>query len=205
MAVKVDRRLIIGGVAAFVAAAGAAMLYGFAADGSGGEYARLGRGVGDVALVDETGASVRWREFDGAPRAVFFGFTNCPVICPVTTYELNDALDRIGGPAEDVKINFVTIDPERDTAQRMQEYFSGFGPRVHGLTGEPEAIARLAGAFEVVYRRSPAENGAYTMDHTATVFLLDASGRVVDVVAYGTPPEVLEARLRALVGADRSA
>lgn len=156
-------------------------------------------GADDVVLTNHLGEAVRWGALKGAPRAVFFGFTHCPVICPVTVYELTDAMDKIG--PNNLLIDFVTVDPERDTPQRLQEYFSGFGPRVRAYTGTPEAIAQLARVFDVTYRRQNLENGDYTMDHTATVFLLDASGRVADVVAYGSPPEVVQQRLSALIAA----
>jgi protein SCO1/2 len=189
------------GAAVLALGSGGAALLAIRATSTGGvdrTYADLGRGLDGVTLVDDVGDEVRWGTLKGRPRAVFFGFTHCPVICPVTVFELNDAIDDIGGP--DIAIEFVTIDPERDTPARLQEYFSGFGERVRAFTGTPEAIAQLAGAFEVVYRRGVPEEGGYTMDHTATVFLLDSSGRVVDVIAYGSPAEVIQARLRALVG-----
>ena len=156
-------------------------------------------GADEVVLTNHLGQEVRWGALKGVPRAVFFGFTHCPVICPVTVYELTDAMDKIG--PNDLHIDFVTIDPERDTPQRLHEYFSGFGPRVRAYTGTPKAIAQLARVFDVTYQRQSLENGDYTMDHTATVFLLDASGRVADVVAYGSPPELVQQRLSALIAA----
>ncbi len=176
--------------------AGAASALGLGALG----LAACGRsGSDEIVLINHLGQEVRWGALKGVPRALFFGFTHCPVICPVTIYELTDAMDKIG--ANDLVIDFITVDPERDSAPRLREYFSGFGPRVRAYTGTPEAIAQLARAYEVTYKRQDLENGDYTMDHTATVFLLDAQARVVDVVAYGSPPDVLQSRLRSLVGA----
>lgn len=154
-------------------------------------------GADDVVLTNHLGQEVRWAALKGAPRALFFGFTHCPVICPVTVYELTDAMEKIG--PNDLVIDFVTIDPERDTPERLREYFSGFGPRVRAYTGTPEAIAELARAYDVTYKRQDLEAGGYTMDHTATVFLLDAEGSVADVVAYGSPPEIVQQRLSALL------
>lgn len=152
----------------------------------------------EVTLTNHLGEQVRWSSLNGAPRAVFFGFTHCPVICPVTVFELTDAMEKIG--ENTLYIDFVSVDPERDTPERLGEYFSGFGPRVRAYTGKPDAIARLARTYQVTYKRQELEDGDYTMDHTATVFLLDAQGRVADVVAYGSPPEVVQSRLRALAG-----
>jgi protein SCO1/2 len=163
------------------------------------EFSEFGRGLGDLVLTSSTGELVRWRDLVGAPRALFFGFTNCPVICPVTIYELTAAAERIGADAEDLRIDFVTVDPERDTPERMQEYFSGFGPKVTGFTGAPEELARLNQAFEITATRVPLERGGFTIDHTATVFLINRPGRVEDVIAYGSEQDVIDTRMRALV------
>lgn len=165
------------------------------------EFSGLGRGIDDLVLNSSSGEEVRWRSLNGAPRALFFGFTHCPVICPVTIYELTAAADRMGAAADDLRIEFVTVDPERDTPDRMREYFSGFGPKVTGFTGAEDALERLRSAFEVTARRVPVERGDYTMDHTATVFLLNRAGRVEDVIAYGSEQDVIDARLSALLRA----
>lgn len=163
--------------------------------GADNELTRLGRGIEQVMLTDAAGATVRWGDLRGVPRALFFGFTNCPVICPVTVYELTAASDRIGSRARAMRIDFVTVDPERDTPDRMRAYFSGFGPQVRAFTGAPEMLQRVARAFEITANRVALENGSYTMDHTATVFLLDRGGRVDDVLAYGSEAAVIEARI----------
>lgn len=164
-----------------------------------GEFTGLGRGLENLVLTSSAGAQVRWRDLAGAPRALFFGFTNCPVICPVTIYELTAAAERIGTVAEDLRIDFVTVDSERDTPERMREYFSGFGPKVTGFTGSAEGLAQLNGAFEITATRVPLERGGYTIDHTATVFLINRAGRVEDVIAYGSEQDVIDMRIRALV------
>lgn len=162
-------------------------------------YAHLGRNLDDVTLTNTAGAEVRWGSLRGAPRALFFGFTHCPVICPVTIYELAAAADRIGEAATDLRIDFITVDPERDTPERMNAYFSGFGPRVTGFTGAPEDLRRVTSAYEIAAQRVAIENGSYTMDHTATVFLIGRSGRVEDVIAYGSESDVIDERMRALL------
>ena len=195
------RRLILwgAGLAALggIVAAALAMRRDGAPDD---DLATLGRGVDAVQLTSAQGEQVRWGDLKGRPRAVFFGFTHCPVICPVTVYELNDALDRIGVPASGVAIDFVTLDPERDTPDRLRSYFSEFGPRIASYTGDAAQIERLTQSFEIIANRTELEGGDYTIDHTTTVFLMDASGRVVDVIAYGSPPDLIEARLRDLAG-----
>lgn len=164
-----------------------------------GEFADLGRGLSNIVLTSSAGEDVRWRDLTGAPRALFFGFTHCPVICPVTIYELTASAERIGADANDLRIDFITVDPERDTPERMREYFSGFGPKVTGFTGTGDALTRVNAAFEITATRAPLERGGYTIDHTATVFLINRAGRVEDVIAYGAEQDVIDTRVRALV------
>lgn len=168
------------------------------------DFAKLGRGVDDVKLVDETGAGVLWGALSGKPRAIFFGFTQCPVICPVTVWELDAALSRIGPKAAKVQVVFVTLDPERDTAPVLKNYFSGFRTHVRAITGPAKDIKRVADAFEVTSERVPLKDADYTLDHTAAVFLMNERGAVVDTIAFGTPQDVIEKRLRALIEAGPS-
>jgi protein SCO1/2 len=165
-----------------------------------GELAKLGRGIADVTLTDESGRSVRWQELGGKPRALFFGFTHCPVICPVTVWELDAAFKKIGKTADGVQVMFVSLDPERDTPSVLKSYFSSFGGRVRALTGAMADVDRIAKAFEVVRERVALQDGDYTLDHTAAVFLLDRDGIVVDTLAYGTPQDVIVKRLENLIG-----
>lgn len=178
---------------------GAAALAGGCAPAQSGEFAGLGRDLDNLVLTSSAGARIRWRDLTSAPRALFFGFTNCPVICPVTIYELTASADRIGAAASDLRIDFVTVDPERDTPERMREYFSGFGPKVTGFTGSEEELRRLRTAFEITATRVSLERGGFTIDHTATVFLLNRTGQVEDVIAYGSEQDVIDTRIRALV------
>ena len=164
------------------------------------ELAKLGRGIDAVSLTDQSGQPLTWKELNGRPRAVFFGFTKCPVICPVTVWELDAALAKIGKAGDAVQVVFVTLDPERDTPAAMKSYFSSFGTRVRALTGADTDIQRVAKSFEVVRERVALDGGDYTLDHTAAVFLLDDKGTVVDTLAYGTPQDVIVKRLRDLTG-----
>lgn len=191
------RRKMLVGASLLVVGAGAATAIATRQPDNG--YSHLGRNLDNVILTSSAGEEVRWNALRGAPRALFFGFTHCPVICPVTIYELTAAADRIGDAATDLRIDFVTVDPERDTPERMREYFSGFGPKVTGFTGAPDALRRVDAAYEIEATRVPLEGGGYTMDHTATVFLIGRSGRVEDVIAYGSEPELIDTRLRALL------
>ncbi|NOT41709.1 MAG: SCO family protein [Alphaproteobacteria bacterium] len=163
------------------------------------DLTKLGRGIVDVTLADEAGQAIQWNALHGRPRALFFGFTHCPVICPVTVWELDTALKKIGKRADSVQLLFVTLDPERDTPAVMRSYFSSFGPRVRALTGTMAEIERVSKAFAVVRERVVLQGDDYTLDHTAAVFLLDSNGAVVDTLAYGTPQDVIVKRLENLL------
>ena len=164
------------------------------------DLATLGHGIDDVQLVDDGGKTVRWAELKGRPRAVFFGFTRCPVICPVTVWEIDAALEKIGKDAAGVQMNFVSLDPARDTPAAMKSYFSSFKARMRALTGSPASITRVAKSFDVVHKKVALSNGDYTLDHTAAVFLLDDKGNVVDVMSYGTPQDTMVKRFKQLLG-----
>jgi len=159
----------------------------------------LGQGIDAVDLIDDTGKHVRWADLKGRPRAVFFGFTRCPVICPVTVWEIDAALEKIGPGAEKVQMNFVTLDPARDTPETMNSYFTSFKARMRALTGSSANIARVAKSFDVVHKKVALNKGDYTLDHTAAVFLINEKGRVVDVLGYGTPQDVMITRFKQLL------
>jgi protein SCO1/2 len=189
--------IILAAVAMAVSGARAATAPGAAASAS--EFAKLGLGIENVELVDDTGERVRWGNLKGRPRALFFGFTRCPVICPVTVWAIDAALEQIGATAGQVQMNFVSLDPERDTPEAMHNYFLSFKARMRALTGSIQAIGRVAKAFDVAHDKVALQGGDYTIDHTAAVFLIDESGKVVDVLGYGTPQDVMVARLKNLL------
>ncbi|ANP45724.1 SCO family protein [Candidatus Viadribacter manganicus] len=189
----IDRRKMLG-----------ACLAGLGLGACGGqtsELSALGRGIDDVLLTSSGGEDLAWRSLRGRPRALFFGFTHCPEICPVTIYELTASAERLGPPGAALRIDFVTVDPERDTPERMASYFSGFGPNVTGFTGSEAALGRLRAAFDITATRTPLASGDYTMDHTATVFLLDRGAIVRDVIAYGSTQTLIDERLGSVIGA----
>jgi len=152
-----------------------------------------------VPLVDENGRRLTWGALTGAPRAVFFGFTHCPEVCPTTVAALSAAIERLGPQARNLRVDFVSLDPTRDTPVLLKAYFSGFGRRFHGYTGTEGDIARLARAYQVSYERVPTSGGDYTLNHTAIVYLVNPHGEVVDLLTYDSPPERVVAQLRRLI------
>ncbi len=150
-------------------------------------------------LVDQNGAEITEAAFRGHPSAIFFGFTHCPEICPTTLFELNGWLDRIGDEGKDIRAYFVTVDPERDTVDVMKNYVSNVSNRILGVTGEPDKVHDMAKAFGIYFKKVELEQGDYTMDHTASVLLLDANGDFAGTIAYGENPDTAIAKLKRLV------
>jgi protein SCO1 len=139
--------------------------------------------VADFALTDSSGRPFTRRELAGAPALVFFGFTHCPDVCPTTLLKLAQVRKRAG--IAGLRVIFISVDPQRDTPPVLGMYVHAFDPAFQGLTGEPQAIARVAANFGVAMIRVPLPGGDYTMDHSAVVFLLDDAVRIT---AIFTPP-----------------
>jgi len=151
-------------------------------------------------LTDQDGAPISEAAFRGQPTALFFGFTHCPEICPTTLYELDGWLAELGEAGERIDAYFVTIDPERDTPEVLGDYVASVTDRVRGISGDPEAVREMARGFGVYFKRVELDDGDYTMDHTASVFLLDSNGAFRKTIAYGENPETAIEKLRDLAG-----
>jgi len=151
---------------------------------------------GPFRLTDQSGRTVTEADLRGHPFLLFFGFTHCPDVCPTTLFEVSEVLGQLGPDAERVSALFITVDPERDTPAQMKDYLSSFNPRLIGLTGEPAAIAAVEKAYRVYVKKVPLENGEYTMDHTALVYLMDKEGRFVAPFNLKRTPEDAAADLR---------
>ncbi len=134
---------------------------------------------GPFRLIDQNGRAVSEQDFKGEPFVVFFGFTNCPDICPTTLFEMSEVLKRLGPDANKTAALFISVDPERDTPEKLKDYVSSFHPRIFGLTGTPEEIAAVEREYRVYAKKVPLKDGDYTMDHTAVVYLMDKDGRFV--------------------------
>jgi protein SCO1/2 len=141
------------------------------------------RSVGDFILEDQSGARFTQSRLEGAPTLVFFGFTRCPDVCPTTLFKLAQ-LKRAAG-ITDLRVLFISVDPARDTPPLLARYLSSFDPSFVGLTGDAQSLARVAQRFGVAFERVELPGGDYTMDHSATLFLLDRRARIVAVF---TPP-----------------
>jgi protein SCO1/2 len=151
---------------------------------------------GPFRLTDQNGKTVTDEDFKGHPSLVFFGFTNCPEVCPTTLFDISEVLNRLGPDADKVNALFVTVDPARDTPEKLKDYLSSFNPRLIGLGGDPAAIAAVAKAYRVFYEKVPQDGGNYTMNHTAIVYLMDKQGNFVAPFSLRRRPEDSAADLR---------
>jgi protein SCO1/2 len=149
-------------------------------------------------LVDQKGAPITEAAFLGHPSAVFFGFTHCPEVCPTTLFELDGWLKQLGDEGKDLRAYFVSVDPERDTAEIMDTYVSNVSDRITGITGEPDKVHKMAKDFGVFWRKVDLEGGDYTMDHMASIILLDSDGDFFGTIAYEENPDTALAKLKRL-------
>jgi protein SCO1/2 len=156
---------------------------------------------GPFTLASARGGVVDSDSLAGNPYAVFFGFTHCPEVCPTALYEMSTLIEKLGEDAKSFRVFFITVDPERDTAEMMKDYMANFDPRIEGLVPSLAQLPKLAADFRVYYAKVPTSDGGYTMDHTASIFLMDAAGRFAGTLAYGEEAITREAKLRKLLSA----
>ena len=144
---------------------------------------------GPFQLTDQTGQAVTDKSMQGRPSLIFFGFTHCPDVCPTTLFEMSEVLKAMGKDGDSVNAYYISVDPERDTMAAMKEYLSSFDPRLKGLTGSHEDIAKVLSEYRVYARKVPLKDGDYTMDHTALIYLMDRDGKFVSPFNINRKPE----------------
>ncbi len=150
-------------------------------------------------LVDQRGQPITEQAFRGHPSAVFFGFTHCPEVCPTTLFEMDGWMSELGDEGKALQAFFVSIDPERDTPEVLDRYVSNVSERITGITGAPGDVAVMAKSFGIYSKKVPLDDGGYTMDHTASIILLDSAGAFFGTIAYGENPDNALAKLKRLI------
>ncbi|MFZ2508789.1 MAG: SCO family protein [Steroidobacteraceae bacterium] len=153
------------------------------------------RPVADFALVDHHGESLTRAVFSGRWSLVFTGFTNCPDICPTTLALLADVAARLRARGGDLQLLFVSVDPERDTPAALAQYVAHFDPRMIGATGTPPQVDSFGAGLGLAHLRNPGAGGAYTVDHSAALVLIDPEARIAGYFQPPFDPEVLAADL----------
>ena len=140
----------------------------------------------DFALTDHHGKARTLADFKGKVVVMFFGYTQCPDVCPTTMAEMAGVMKELGPLAEQVQVLFVTVDPERDTLALLAQYVPAFDARFLGMRGDAAATARVAKEFKVFYAKVPGkEPGSYSMDHTAGSYVFDKNGKVRLFLRHG--------------------
>lgn len=167
-------------------------------DLTGASYAR------QLNLPDQDGKLRSLADFRGKVLVVFFGFTQCPDVCPTTLTELAQVKQALGPDGERVQAIFVTVDPERDTPELLKSYLMNFDSTAVGLRGSPEQLKEVAREFKVYFAKVEGKTpDTYTMDHTAASFLFDAQGRVRVFSRYGSGAQALADDLKVLLKESR--
>jgi protein SCO1/2 len=160
----------------------------------------IGSSGGAFALTDHNGKPFSSASLTGTPYAIFFGFTHCPDVCPTTLLEMSNVLRQLGAGGDRLRVLFVTVDPERDSPEQLQAYLASFDPRIIGLTGSPAQIARAAKGWNAFYNKVPEDNGNYTVAHSAYIYLMDRSNRLVATMGFQESEAEQLAKLKALIG-----
>ena len=156
---------------------------------------------GAFTLTDNTGKRVTDQDFRGKYTLVFFGFTSCPDICPAGLQLIAGALEKLGTKAQRITPIFISVDPQRDTPEKLAAYVKNFDTRLVGLTGTPEEIAAVARAYKVYYAKVPSKERPddYTMDHTSIIYVMDPKGEFVTHFTPSTSVDDMAAKLDKIV------
>jgi protein SCO1/2 len=165
-----------------------------ATDITGADFAR------SLDLMGHDGKRHTLADFKGKVILVFFGYTQCPDVCPTTLAHFAAVAKELGPEADDMQVLFVTVDPERDTPELLARYVPAFDPRFLGLYGDAEATARTAKEFKVLYQKQPGKTEqSYTIDHSAGTYVFDKAGRVRLFLRHEMPVEDVVHDLRILM------
>ena len=195
------RAIVMSGVFAFAGTLGgctserAASTAKFnSVDVSGGDF------VAQFTLPDTTGRERTLAEFRGRAVALFFGFTQCPDVCPTTLVEMAQVKKLLGTQGDLLQVVFVTVDPQRDTREVLHPYMSNFDPAFVALVPSEIQLQQTAKDFRIFYRKVPGSTpGNYTVEHTAATFVFDPQGRLRLYARYGTKPEQIAEDVRQLL------
>lgn len=152
---------------------------------------------GPFTLTDQTGKTVTEADYKGKYMLIYFGFTFCPDVCPTELQVMAGAAAKLGAKAADVQPIFITVDPERDTVKELAVYVKQFDPRLIGLTGTPEQIAKVAKEYRVFYQKVEDKEtpGDYTMDHSSIAYLMGPDGSFLTFFPPGVSPDEMAAKI----------
>ena len=158
---------------------------------------------GDFTAQRTDGSAITHEDLKGRPHAIFFGFTNCPDICPTTLYEAGLWMEKLGDAAKNIDMYFVTVDPERDTPEVMTQYLSAFDKRIVGITGTNEQVAQIIKQWRVFAEKVALDDGDYTMNHVASVYLMNANGDFFGTISNGEDADTATKKLQRLASNEK--
>ena len=170
--------------------------------GGTGQSVEIANFGAPFSLVDHNGDAITQAAIAGRPSLVFFGFTHCPEVCPTTLFDVNRWMDAADPDQDELQAFFVTVDPERDTPELMASYVTAFSERITGITGPVDDVLAMADAWKVFYEKQPYSDDpadGYNMNHTASVFLIDAQGSFRGTISYGAPDQLAVEKLQVLM------
>ena len=191
-------------VAVVLASIGAAYLFSQNAGRDNSESAlKLGA---PFDLVTHRGDRITEAALQGRPHAIFFGFTRCPDVCPVTLQDVTVWLKELGEDGDKLDFYFFSADPERDTVEVLANYIGVFDDRITGVTGDAEQLAMLAKAYKIYIKKVDLGDGDgdYTIDHTASIFLFDGEGYLKGTISYGEAHDIALDKLKRLIGGTKN-
>jgi protein SCO1 len=152
-----------------------------------------------LALNDHSGKARTLADFRGKVVVIFFGFTQCPDVCPTTLAEMGKVIKDLGDDGNKVQVLFVSVDPERDTPELLRQYVTAFHPSFLGMVGDAEATKAATKEFKVYVMKQPQKSGGYSVDHSAGTFILDTQGRLRLFAQHGAGAPALTADIRTLL------
>lgn len=153
----------------------------------------------EFSLPSSQGGQFTLAEQRGQPVVLSFGFSNCPQICPMTLATLADVKHQLGALADQVQVVFMTVDPERDSAEQLRTYLANFHPDFIGLTGAPEELAQVRAAYGITAQREDQAGGYYEVHHSSYIYLVDRQGQLRSLVPFGTGPNDIVHDLKILL------
>ncbi len=157
----------------------------------------------DMPLTTQNGETIQVNApHKGQVSAVFFGYTQCPDICPTTLGKMKIVMDKLGADADKVRVVFITVDPERDTPEVLKAYMAAFNPSFIGAYTDPDNTKKMAKQFQVVYEKEGAGPN-YIVNHTANLYLLDENGKTIVSAPYEAKPEAIVHDIQQMLAAQK--
>ena len=198
---KLDKRILLAAaVILIVAVVGVVVVNRLRPHSFNGIVLQAGKPAADFTMTASTGKPASLSDYRGKWVILYFGYTFCPDVCPTTLAKISAALNQLGDKAKDVQVVMVSVDPERDTPERLATYLGAFNPTFLGLTGTVDQVSQAATPFGIYFAKNEVEGASgYLVDHTASVTLVDPEGRTRLVWLPDTTPEAIAGDLNYLL------